>query len=244
MPRAKKPSAPLALIATSRIRDRILELSLAPGMQLDETILRNQLGISRTPAREALNRLVAEGLVETRANKGFFVAPLDLPDTARFFDAYCIAERAIGVLCRFGHPGFVQDLVAIQCEHGKAVSANQFLEITRYNAQFHTRIAEATENKFIIELSRRVHNYSRRLVYLVYQGEADDFQYFEGQQEKVIEEHEAMIDAVRARDRGGLINVLTSHSERFQARITRYFRGLGRAGTESIVGSSTLDHAG
>jgi DNA-binding GntR family transcriptional regulator len=244
MPTTEKPSAPLAVIATNRIRDRILELSLAPSTQLDETILRDQLGISRTPAREALNRLVAEGLVETRANKGFYVAPLDLQDTARFFDAYCIAEAAIGGLCRFGHPGFVEDLVCTQKEHGKAVSANQFLEITRCNAQFHTRIAEATENKFIIELSRRVHNYSRRLVYLVYQVEADDSKYFEGQQAKVVEEHEAMIDAVRTRDRGRLMEVLTSHSERFRTRITRYVGGLGYAVTENIVGTPAPDPAG
>jgi DNA-binding GntR family transcriptional regulator len=244
MPSTEKPSAPLAVIATNLIRDRILELLLAPSMQLDETILRDQLGISRTPAREALNRLVAEGLVETRANKGFYVAPLDLQDTARFFDAYCIAERAIGVLCRFGHPGFVDDLICIQKEHGKAVSANEFLEITRYNAQFHTRIAEATENKFIIELSRRVHNYSRRLVYLVYQVEADDFKYFEGQQAKVVEEHETMIDAVRTRDRSRLIEILTSHSERFRSRITRYIGGLGNAATDNVVGRSAPDGVG
>ncbi len=54
-PKRRPVPLPLALSATNTIRDRILDFTLSPGMQLDELILRDRLGISRTPAREALN---------------------------------------------------------------------------------------------------------------------------------------------------------------------------------------------
>src|SRR6185369_10951263 len=85
--KGRRAPSSMAEAALNAIRDKILDLSLAPGMQLDEGLITTRLGISRTPAREALNRLVTEGLVENRSNRGFFVKSLELGDVAHFFDA-------------------------------------------------------------------------------------------------------------------------------------------------------------
>ena len=215
----------LATIATNKIRDRILELALAPGMQLDETILRTTLGVSRTPAREALNRLVTEGLVENRNSKGFFVRTLDLDDVARLFDVYFIVERSNGTLCRFSHPNFVADMRAIQKRHQHAVEKDIFLDVTAANADFHVRIAESTDNSFLIDFTQRIHNYARRLAYFSYAWEAEDQNHLAAQQSRVVKDHQKIIRSISEKSRDALIDTLTAHAELFRARIVRFIQG-------------------
>ena len=74
-----------------RIRDAIVDGSLAPGQPLRDADLAEQLGLSRAPVREALKRLVAEGLVVTKPQSYTRVAPLDLQDVR---DA-CAVVRAM-----------------------------------------------------------------------------------------------------------------------------------------------------
>jgi DNA-binding GntR family transcriptional regulator len=223
-----RASSSLAAAATNKIRDRILDLTLKPGMQLDEALLRDRLGVSRTPAREALNRLATEGLVETRSSRGYFVRPLDLGDTARFFDAYLVAERSAAYFCQFTHPDLVDELQAVHALHASAVRACEFLEVSRLNAAFHLRIAAATDNPYIVDFSGRLHNLARRLAIFVYAAEAAQRGQLDEQQGHIVREHHAMIEAIRSHDRRSLLDGLTLHADRFQQRISRFVSGQGR----------------
>src|SRR4051794_13023573 len=69
--------------AYERIRELVLSGSVAPGAKLGQVELAEQLGISRTPVREALRRLSAEGLVEALPNRGFRTADLGLEAVLR-----------------------------------------------------------------------------------------------------------------------------------------------------------------
>jgi len=237
MTRSKKTGRPtLVDIASEKIRDRILDLTLAPGTQIDEAFLREQLGISRTPAREALSRLVTEGLVENA--RGFFVRPLDLRETAQFFDAYMIVERSSATLCRFANANLVDDLTTIQKKHRTSVSADAFLDITKHNADFHLRIARATENEFLYEYAIRIHNLARRLAFFVYAHESEDTAYFKDQQDSVVNEHDGMIDCIARADRPGLVAVTVDHAERLRTRIASHVAGSPREVFDNIVGVS------
>ena len=218
----------LAVAATNTIRDRIVDLTLQPGAQLDETLLRDELGISRTPAREALNRLATEGLIEIRPNRGYFVKPLDLGDLAQFFEAYLVSERSSAFYCRMGHPNIVEDLEAIQRNHDKAVAKQRFMEISRHNAAFHIRIAEATENTYLISFANRLHNIARRLAYFVYQRESGEQQAFQKRQRAIVDEHVAIIKAIRSSDREELLRTLTEHAELFRHRISNFIGYVGQ----------------
>jgi DNA-binding GntR family transcriptional regulator len=212
----------LTEVAVETIRDRILDLTLKPGLRIDEKMLMERFRLSRTPAREALNRLMAEGLVEMQANKGTFVRPLDVGQVAQFFDAYHVAERMIGFFCRFADTRLAEDLDAIQADHETAVRKRRFLDISRINAQFHGRLAAASHNEYVQDFSNRMHNHARRLSFFVYRMESDDAGYLGRQQKLVAGDHEHVIAAVRAADREALMTVLASHSRRFQERITRF----------------------
>ena len=221
---ASEPAAVRSLteVAVETIRDRILDLTLRPGLRIDEKLLMERFRLSRTPAREALNRLMAEGLVEMQANKGTFVRPLDVGQIAQFFDAYHVAERMIGFFCRFSDASLAEDLAALQAEHETAVRKRRFLDLTRLNARFHGRIAAASRNEYVQDFSGRMHNHARRLSYFVYHMESDDEGYLGRQQKFVAGDHDRLIDAIREADREALMAVLASHSQRFQERITRF----------------------
>ena len=97
------------------LRDRILSKQFAPGQRLNVRAIGAQLGVSRTPLKDALNRLAAEGLVEIRPRSGTYVtAPSladieELLDVRRLLEVYAI-EKAIH---RVGEPELAQirDLV-------------------------------------------------------------------------------------------------------------------------------------
>jgi hypothetical protein len=83
--------------AYEEIKRRVITLELGPGTRLDDRGLSAQLNLSRTPVREAIFRLGAEGFVELRAD-GFVVRPLDLVDIAHFFEAHVVLSRAVARL--------------------------------------------------------------------------------------------------------------------------------------------------
>jgi len=72
-------------VVTSQIRDKILDGTFPPGVQLREVMLARQLEISRGPLREALHRLIQEGLLEQRRHRGVFVVRLDESDVADIY---------------------------------------------------------------------------------------------------------------------------------------------------------------
>ncbi|MDN3718170.1 GntR family transcriptional regulator [Roseibium salinum] len=76
------------------LRERILTLELRPGSVLDEAGLSRQLEVSRTPIREAIIQLIADGLV-VREGRSARVAPLDLDDIPPLYDALLISSRMI-----------------------------------------------------------------------------------------------------------------------------------------------------
>ena len=81
------------------VKDRIVTLELRPGQRLDDIGLGVQLGLSRTPVREALHRLMSEGLVTISPGNGMAVRALDLLDVGQLFEAHVVVARAIARLC-------------------------------------------------------------------------------------------------------------------------------------------------
>ena len=94
--RTRKRSESYTNLAVDVIRHRILDLTLEPGKRIDDKLLMEQFGLSKTPIREALNRLATDGLIDLHPNRGAYVRPLDLDDVRQFFEAYITSERTVG----------------------------------------------------------------------------------------------------------------------------------------------------
>jgi DNA-binding GntR family transcriptional regulator len=74
------------------LRDRILKREMHPGEKLSDLRLSSELGVSRTPIREALHQLVQDGVVVAEPNRGFFVATFTPADLEEIFDLRCALE--------------------------------------------------------------------------------------------------------------------------------------------------------
>lgn len=89
------PKTNLKTLAYNAIRKKIITCEYAPGMFLSEELLTDELGLSRTPVRDALSRLEQEGLVEIKPKRGVTVSPLSINDVNMIFEVRTIYETYI-----------------------------------------------------------------------------------------------------------------------------------------------------
>lgn len=132
------------------LRERIYSHALLPGQRLDEAVLAEQLGISRTPLREALKVLSAEGLVDLQPHKGCFVAELSLRDLEEIFPIMATLEG------RVAHEVAVKrtpaQLKALDALHDKLERYAAAGDVDRYyetNYVFHDQLQECAGNRWL-----------------------------------------------------------------------------------------------
>ena len=133
---------------TRRLRNAILRLQFRPGQNLDEAELSETLGVSRTPVREAIIQLIADGLVVREGRKAR-VAPLDLDDIPKLYDALLISSRMIQRLAAENRTA--TDLKAIEKSmrrFEKATLAQSGVERSEANQEFHFAISRAAGNRY------------------------------------------------------------------------------------------------
>jgi DNA-binding GntR family transcriptional regulator len=208
--------------AVDLIRMKIIDMSLEPGSKLDEPLLRNHFRLGRTPAREAISRLVAEGLVTIFPNRGgMFVRGLDLVEIGEVTMAYQLVESVLAQLCRFEDQNLVADLEEIQARYTREVRRKSFLGITSVNEEFHLRMHRSIGNALFYEFALSTHRHLRRLLVLIYKMENTEKNVLESQMEINLGEHVAIIDAIRCGDRTRLNQILPAHAQQAQTRLTR-----------------------
>ena len=208
--------------AVDLIRSKIIDMSLQPGSRLDEPLLRNHFKLGRTPAREAVNRLVAEGLVNISPNRGgMFVRGLDFVEIGEVIMAYQLVETVLAQLCSFDDDSLVADLEEIQARYTREVRGKAFLGITSVNEEFHLRMHRSIGNALFYEFALSTHRHLRRLLVLIYKIENREQNVLEAQMEINLKEHVRIIDAIRGGDRAGLSQILPAHAQQAQTRLAR-----------------------
>ena len=166
---------------------------LIPGTQLKEEVLCVRFDASRTPVRDALNQLAAQGLVELRPRQGAFVVQLTLERLAGMFETMGYLEAACAALAARRHTA--QDLQNLSQAHEACLKAETEQDAESFyaaNARFHECIYKASHNPHIenltIELKNRVEAYRREVTF------------HPGLMSLSIREHEAVHGAIRAMD--------------------------------------------
>lgn len=138
----------------SQLLDDIAAGLLEPGQRLDESKLAERFGVSRTPVREALNRLTAQGVLVAGEKRGVRVAEYSREKLAQMFEAMqeiesvCarLANQRLTLLAR-------SEIEAAQAECAQAAALNDRLRYIKANEALHMAIYRATENPFISELA-------------------------------------------------------------------------------------------
>jgi len=200
-----------------KLRQSILDLSLPPGSPMDEMRLAQQFDLSRTPIREALVRLAAEGLVTTLPNRNTIVTALDFAQLPVYFEAltlmYRVTTRSAAVHRRS------EDLVIIrslEAAYAEAVDKRDALAMISANREFHIAIAEAGRNPYFTQLFSRLLDEGRRILRLYYQSFDDRLP------RQYVDEHSAMVAAVEAQDADEADKLASAHAAQIVRQIQAY----------------------
>jgi DNA-binding GntR family transcriptional regulator len=147
---SRRPRGTGASYVHEQLKNKILHLELMPGTLLDETEISKQFGVSRSPVREALIRLSAEGLVQNFRNRTAIVAQFDIASLPSYFDAMQLLYRLTARLASQNpQPAKIEKLKRDNEEHERAIRKRDIRNMVRLNREFHMTIAEMAGNPFI-----------------------------------------------------------------------------------------------
>lgn len=189
-----------------RLRQRIVEGHLAPGAKLNERELSESLHVSRTPLREAIKMLAAEGLVELLHNRGAVVAQMSQQDVADTFEVIAGLEGQSGALAAQRIAD--EELAEIRALHYEMMAAYTRRDLPTYysiNAQIHTLINAAARNPVLTQTWRTV---NARLQALRFRSNVDETKW-----KRAVKEHERMVQLLAQRDAEALRELMTQHLE-------------------------------
>jgi DNA-binding GntR family transcriptional regulator len=175
--------------AYTKLRRRLITLDLKPGDKFTEAQIVMELGIGKTPVREALTLLVDNGLIESRPRVGYVVTPITLKDVTELFDLRLVVEpeavrlaagrvdevrlRRLETLCQGAY------------KHDDPDSIEDFLDA---NHEFHVTVAEASGNRRLARVVEAVLEESRRFTHLRLR--------LEPRAERFAHEHAGLLDAL------------------------------------------------
>ncbi|MBN9371532.1 GntR family transcriptional regulator [Hydrogenophaga sp. YM1] len=193
--------------AASQLRERIFSGELAPGSYLDEPALCAALGISRTPLREALKVLTAEGLLRHEPRRGCFVAEVTERDLDEIFPVIALLEGR----CAFEAAGNASDaeLAALEQLHDKLQRAARAKRINEYyavNYAIHEAIIALADNRWLAQVIGDL----RKILKLARQQQLRA----PGRLEQSLSEHLAVFAALKARDAEGAEAAMRTHLTR------------------------------
>ncbi|MGE0330049.1 MAG: GntR family transcriptional regulator [Ramlibacter sp.] len=129
------------------LRQRIFRRELEPGSWIDELKIAEEYGISRTPLREALKVLAAEGLVTMKVRRGAYVTEVNEKDLSDVYHLLSLLESdAAGVVATRASDAELQELQALHAELEAAVADRE--KFFAVNERFHMRLLEIADNRW------------------------------------------------------------------------------------------------
>ena len=189
-----------------RLRQLIVEGDIAPGAKLNERELCERLKISRTPLREAIKTLAAEGLVALLPNRGAVAAQLSEAEVAMTFEVIAGLEGQSGELAAQRiEDAVVAEIRALNFEMRAAHTRADLPTYYRINARIHNLINAAARNTV---LSQTYLTVNARLQALRFRSNFDPLKW-----QRAVDEHDHMVEALAARDASGLRQLLVQHLE-------------------------------
>lgn len=217
-------SATLVELALARLRQDILTGVFAPGSKLRIDELRKNYDIGASPLREALSRLVSNGLITAQGQKGFRVAPVSQADLRDITNTRKLLERAaLSESLNNGDADWEAQVVAtydrldkeheaLQCSSGASANAWE-----QANQEFHEALVSACESKWLLNFRQVIYDQATRYRRLVVLDEV--------QERGAHEEHRQMLKAAVARNVDKSSKLADAHAERTYELMAARFSG-------------------
>nr|WP_030499792.1 GntR family transcriptional regulator [Micromonospora purpureochromogenes] len=218
--RGKTPSVSqpqLSETVASLLRDRIMSGQLRPGQRIRLEEVAQETGLSITPVREALLMLRAEDMVELQPRRGHVVAPLSRQDIIDVFalQGHIAGELAARVALSIT-PDQLDDLRQQHERLRRAAQARQVSRVEQLEYEFHRRINRLADARKLSWLLRTVTRYTPSRFY------AGDAEWRAG----MVADHEALLDALEARDPDTVRPVMARHFTDGAERLVKHLDGL------------------
>ncbi len=205
----KKPSRAESLYLA--VKDMAILFKFKPGERINEVELAQRLGASRTPLREALNRLVAEGFLVLKQDRGFFCRDLKPREMFELYQIRAILEvAAIRLACEQATEQEVTDLAHFLDRTGPQESGRSSQELVALDEYFHQQVMALSRN---MEMSRTLENINARIKYFRWVD-------MDSKREKTQHEHRAIVQALMARDADLAARHMHAHITRRLEQIT------------------------
>ncbi len=167
-------SASLTGQAYAQLEERIVTLRMAPGQFLSEQALVAEIGLGRTPIREALQRLAREGLVVILPRKGILVAETDPKRQLLVLEVRRELERLLSRTAATRATGAQRtQFSAIADGMDRAARANDDITFMRLDRELNRLVSEAAHNEYAAGAMRLINGHSRRFWYQHYKEAAD-----------------------------------------------------------------------
>jgi DNA-binding GntR family transcriptional regulator len=204
--------APLHVQVAERLRILIDSGELPPGARLNEVELCGQLGVSRTPLREAIRALATEGLIELQPNRGATVSIVTVEDLTEILPIMAVLEGLGGRLAAFEMSD--EKITEVRHVHDRMLEHYARRELAEYfetNRLIHELISEGSGNQSLVD---QINSLSAKVRRARFSTEMTPESWA-----KAVSEHEAMINALEARDATALEKIIMNHVETKQSTI-------------------------
>lgn len=208
----------------SVLRDEILTLQLAPGTPLDEIGLSERFNLSRSPIREALVRLSADGLVSVLPNRSTIVSQMDFRRIPEFLDALDLLQRVTTRLAALNRT--LAELIEIrtaQKAYEKAIAAcvknGTSQAMIEKNYDFHVTIARAGHNVYFADLYRRLLEEGRRMLHVHFEFQTLDEHLTA---EEISRDHAEIVDAIEAKNANLAEELAHQHASQFKGKFMQF----------------------
>lgn len=215
------------------LRKQILTLQLKPGLQLDETSLAANFGLSRSPIRDALARLSSEGLVTILPNRTTLVTPFEIEEFPKYIAALDLIQRAV---CRLAaierSERDLENIKRADKAYLEAVRKLDLQALTERNKAFHVEVAKAANNPYFINYYERLLGEGQRLLHLHF-----NFTVSARTEDELGRDHDDLIKAIERKDADGAEAAAHEHTMLFQKRFLDYMRQNLLAGVKTSSGA-------
>jgi len=220
---------PLVEQVYASLKNAIITGRIAPGTWLYEEPLTKALGVSRTPLREAFNRLKSDGLIEVIPHRGAFVVELDAEDIDNLLEAREVIETAFFMRAAISfkraelldiRQALMRAHSQLQNRRGKAARQRALQAYLRIDRDLHDRMIEASGNKYWIKL---YYDLRERIELCGYQVSQLPHRF-----STIVKEHLELIEAILAGDLAQGRRCLRSHIRNVQQGVQEYRQLAGR----------------
>ncbi len=184
---------PLREVVYEELKKSILTGRIPPGTRMMEVNMAEEMGVSRTPVREAIRKLEKEGLVEIEPRRGAYVSDISVKEMVDTLVVREVLESlATSLAAENRSQEDVSKLEKMTSEYSDAIVEGDMEKIIHVDERFHSAIVDMSGNKTLIQLFEPVQEFALRFRYLYY----DNFARYEN----MPTEHMNIVEAIRSGD--------------------------------------------